>query len=130
VTGGSSPNRTGYFIEPTIFANVKDDMVIAKEEIFGPVMQVLKYDDVEEVIQRANNTPYGLAAGIVTKSVDKALKLSERIDAGHVYINTYAYYSPYTPFGGFKDSGYGRELGEEALKSYMETKTVILAIGK
>lgn len=105
-------------------------MVIAKEEIFGPVMSVLKYHDEEEVIKRANDTNYGLAAGIVTKSVDKALKLAERISAGHVYINSYAVYNSYTPFGGFKDSGIGRENGREALSNYLETKTVLLGIGK
>jgi acyl-CoA reductase-like NAD-dependent aldehyde dehydrogenase len=82
------------------------------------------------VIRRANDTNYGLAAGIVTNKIDKALKLAERINAGHVYINSYAVYNPYTPFGGFKDSGIGREQGHEALHSYLETKAVLVGISK
>ena len=89
-------------------------------------MSVLKFKTVEEVIERANSSQYGLAAGIVTKSVDNAIKISNALRAGTVYVNCYNVIMPNTPFGGFKDSGLGRELGESGLKNYLETKTVII----
>jgi len=89
LTGGSRVGNKGYFVEPTVFADVKDDMTIAKEEIFGPVMSILKFKDIDEVIKRANNSHYGLAAGVVTKSVDNAIKISNGIRAGTVYVNCY-----------------------------------------
>lgn len=101
-------------------------MKIAKEEIFGPVMSILKFKNIDEVIDRANNSHYGLAAGIVTKSVENAIKLSNGIRAGTVYVNCYDVFDATTPFGGFKDSGIGRELGEHGLKGYLESKTVII----
>ena len=126
LTGGGRVGKKGWFVEPTVFADVKDDMTIAKEEIFGPVMSILKFKTVDEVIERANNSQYGLGAGVVTKSVDNALKISNGIRAGTVYVNCYDGFDANTPFGGFKDSGIGRENGEAGLKNYLETKTVII----
>ncbi len=126
LTGGKRVGNKGWFVEPTVFADVTDDMTIAKEEIFGPVMSILKFKSVDEVIQRANNSEYGLGAGLVTKSVDTALKISNALRAGTVYVNCYDVFDANTPFGGFKDSGVGRELGEYGLKNYLETKTVII----
>ncbi len=125
LTGGKRVGNKGWFIEPTVFADVKDDMTIAKEEIFGPVMSILKFKTIDEVIQRANNSNYGLGAGVVTRSSENAIKLSNGIRAGTVYVNCYDIFDANTPFGGFKDSGVGRELGEYGLRNYLETKTVI-----
>jgi aldehyde dehydrogenase (NAD+) len=126
LTGGKRVGSKGWFVEPTVFADVKDEMTIAKEEIFGPVMSILKFKNIDEVIERANNSNYGLGAGIVTKNVENAIKLSNGIRAGTVYVNCYDVFDANTPFGGFKDSGLGRELGEEGLKNYLENKTVII----
>lgn len=126
LTGGKRVGTKGWFVEPTIFAGVQDSMTIAKEEIFGPVMSILKFKNVDEVIQRANASEYGLGAGVVTKSVENALKISNGIRAGTVYVNCYDVFDANTPFGGFKDSGVGRELGEYGLNNYLETKTVIM----
>jgi len=101
-------------------------MKIAKEEIFGPVMSIFKFKDYDEVIKRANATEYGLAAGIVTKSTETYLKLANAIRAGTIYVNCYDVFDVNTPFGGFKASGIGRELGEPALKNYLESKTIIV----
>ncbi|CDW84068.1 aldehyde mitochondrial precursor [Stylonychia lemnae] len=101
-------------------------MKIAREEIFGPVLSITKFKTIDEVIQRANNTHYGLGAGIHTKNLDNAIKISNGIRAGTFYINCYYAFDPAAPFGGFKDSGVGRELGEDGLRSYLESKTVII----
>ena len=126
LTGGNRHGKKGYFVEPTVFADVQDNMTIAKEEIFGPVMSILKFKTTDEVIERANNSHYGLGAGVVTRSIDNAIKLSNAIRAGTVWVNTYDAFDSTTPFGGFKDSGLGRELGEHGLRNYLETKTVII----
>jgi aldehyde dehydrogenase (NAD+) len=105
---------------------VKDDMKIAREEIFGPVMSILKFKNVDEVIERANKSTYGLAAGLVTKNIDNITKITNALRVGTVYVNCYDAFDATTPFGGFKDSGVGRELGEHGLKNYLETKTVII----
>lgn len=126
VTGGKRVGTKGWFVEPTVFADVNDNMTIAKEEIFGPVMSILKFKTVDEVIKRANDSHYGLGAGVVTKSIDTALKVSNALRAGTVYVNCYDVFDANTPFGGFKDSGVGRELGEYGLRNYLETKTVIM----
>lgn len=126
LTGGKRHGNKGYFVEPTIFADVRDDMKIAKEEIFGPVMSILKFKSIDEVIHRANDSAYGLGAGINTKSMDNAIKLSNGLRAGTVYVNCYDVFDPAAPFGGFKDSGLGRELGEAGLRNYLESKTVII----
>ena len=127
ITGGSIPDRKGYYVEPTVFAGVTDDMTIAREEIFGPVMSILKFSDIEEVIDRANDNEYGLGAGIVTKDIGKALHLVNGLRAGTVYVNCYDVFQPTTPFGGFKNSGLGRELGEAGLSNYLEDKTVVIS---
>ena len=101
-------------------------MVIAKEEIFGPVMSIMKFKTVDEVIKRANDSNYGLGAGVVTKNIENALKISNGLRAGTVYVNCYDVFDSNTPFGGYKDSGIGRELGEYGLRGYTETKTVIM----
>lgn len=130
VTGGNKIDRAGYFIEPTIFDNVKDEMTIAKEEIFGPVLSVMKFSDVDEVIQRANNSKYGLAAALWTRDLNKANRVSAGLKAGTVWINCYDVFDAAVPFGGFKMSGVGREMGEYALSNYTEVKAVVTALGK
>src|SRR5947209_12917032 len=114
----------GYFLEPTIFGGVKNDMKIAQEEIFGPVLATLSFDDVEEVAELANKNVYGLAAAIWTNDIKKAHQLSRRLRAGTVWINTYGLMDAALPFGGFKQSGFGRELGMHAIEHYTELKTV------
>src|SRR5580700_6569699 len=116
----------GFFIEPTIFGGVKNDMTIAQEEIFGPVLAVLAFDDIDEVIEQANNNPYGLAAAVWTRDVKKAHSVSRRLKAGTVWINTYGLMDASLPFGGYKSSGFGRELGAHAIEHYTELKTVWL----
>ncbi|HZZ16513.1 MAG TPA: aldehyde dehydrogenase family protein, partial [Candidatus Sulfotelmatobacter sp.] len=116
----------GFFIEPTIFGDVKNDMKIAREEIFGPVLSVLTFDDIDEVIAQANNNPYGLAAAVWTRDVKKAHSVSRRLKAGTVWINTYGLMDASLPFGGYKSSGFGRELGAHAIEHYTELKTVWL----
>jgi aldehyde dehydrogenase (NAD+) len=130
VTGGRSIDRPGYFIEPTVFDAVEDEMTIAREEIFGPVLSVMKFSDVDEAIRRGNNTTYGLAAGVWTKDIDKANRLAAELKAGTVWINCYDVFDPSAPFGGFRTSGIGRELGEYGLASYLEIKTVVTALGR
>ncbi|WHY76569.1 aldehyde dehydrogenase family protein [Neobacillus sp. WH10] len=124
VAGGSTSSDKGYFVQPTVFADVTDDMVIAKEEIFGPVVVVLPFDTVEEVIERANKTPYGLAAGVWTKDIKTAHKVSNKLKAGTVWINDYNLEDPAAAFGGYKQSGIGREMGSYALDNYTEVKSV------
>lgn len=128
VTGGERVGDRGYFVAPTVFADVKDDMTIAREEIFGPVQQILKFDDIEEVIERANDTDYGLAAAVFTKDLNKANYIVQGLRAGTVWVNTYNTIVPQVPFGGFKMSGHGRELGEYGLEAYTEVKSVIVQL--
>jgi len=130
LTGGSRSGNKGYFVQPTVFADVKDDMTIAREEIFGPVMQVASFSTVEEVIKRANDTEYGLAAGVCTRDIGKALKVSHALRAGTIWVNQYDAFDCAAPFGGFKTSGQGRELGEYALHNYTEVKTVNIPIDR
>jgi len=131
VTGGkrtSVGNGNGFFIEPTIFGGVKNDMTIAREEIFGPVLATLTFDDMDQVAELANQNPYGLAAAIWTKDIKRAHALSRRLRAGTVWINTYGLMDAALPFGGYKQSGFGRDLGAQALESYTEVKTVWLGL--
>uniref|UniRef100_A0A8V5GEB6 10-formyltetrahydrofolate dehydrogenase n=1 Tax=Melopsittacus undulatus TaxID=13146 RepID=A0A8V5GEB6_MELUD len=124
VYGGRQVHRPGFFMEPTVFTDVEDHMYIAQEESFGPVMVISKFKngDVDGVLQRANSTEYGLASGVFTKDISKALYISEKLEAGTVFINTYNKTDVAAPFGGFKQSGFGKDLGEEALHEYLRTK--------
>ena len=129
VAGGnrvSVEGGKGFFIEPTIFGDVKNDMTIAREEILEPVLSVLTFDDIEEVIEQANNNPYGLASAVWTRDIKKAHSVSRRLKAGTVWINTYGLMDASLPFGGYKSSGFGRELGAHAIEHYTEMKTVWL----
>lgn len=126
--GGGQMGGTGYFVQPTVFADVTDDMTIAREEIFGPVQQIIKFSTIDEAIKRGNDTTFGLAAGVLTNDINKAMKVVNSLQAGSVWVNCYDYVNVQTPFGGFKRSGQGRELGEYALKEYSEVKTVTMQI--
>jgi len=126
--GGHQVGDKGYFIAPTVFSDVTDDMRIATEEIFGPVQQIIKFKDIDELIERANKTMYGLAASIMTNDLNKAMKVSHSLRAGTVWINCYDVLNCQSPFGGFKMSGSGRELGEYGLEQYSETKSVIIKL--
>jgi len=128
VAGGNRVGDKGYFIEPTVFSDVKDDMKIAKEEIFGPVMAILKFKDLEEVTERANKSMYGLAAAVWTKDITKAHAIADGVRAGTVWVNCYDVFDAGAPFGGFKQSGIGRELGEYGLSNYTEVKTVTIKL--
>uniref|UniRef100_A0A8C4MSY0 10-formyltetrahydrofolate dehydrogenase n=1 Tax=Equus asinus asinus TaxID=83772 RepID=A0A8C4MSY0_EQUAS len=128
VYGGRQVPRPGFFMEPTVFTDVEDHMYLAKEESFGPIMVISKFHngDIDGVLQRANNTEYGLASGVFTRDINKAMYVSEKLDAGTVFINTYNKTDVAAPFGGVKQSGFGKDLGEEALNEYLKTKTVTL----
>jgi aldehyde dehydrogenase (NAD+) len=130
--GGAAAQRPecgiGWFVEPTIFTDVKPEMRIAQEEVFGPVLSIIPFDHEEEAIRMANGTLYGLAAGVWTKSMRRALIMSERLEAGTIWINTYRAVSYMSPFGGYKRSGIGRESGIDAIREYLQTKSVWIDI--
>ncbi|MER9892551.1 aldehyde dehydrogenase family protein [Mesorhizobium sp. M0119] len=132
VTGGTrlveGALAAGNFVAPTVFAGVSDEMKIAREEIFGPVISALPFDTLDEAVERANNSPYGLAAGVFTQNLATAHQLSRKIRAGSVWVNTYHAIDPAVPFGGYKMSGYGREGGAEHLDEYLNTKGVFIKI--
>ncbi len=128
LTGGDRAADKGYFIQPTVFDGVTDDMAVATDEIFGPVLSVLKFKSLDEVVERGNNTFYGLAAAVWTRDVGKAHKIANSLRAGTVWVNCYDVFDAAAPFGGFKMSGIGRELGEAALANYTELKTVTMSL--
>jgi aldehyde dehydrogenase (NAD+) len=128
LTGGERFGERGFFVQPTIFDNVSDDMAIAREEIFGPVMSVLTFRDVDEVVRRGNDTQFGLAAAVWTRDIAKAHHLAATLRAGTVWINCYDVFDAAAPFGGFKMSGQGRELGIRGLDTYLENKTVTVSL--
>ncbi|CAI0628965.1 unnamed protein product [Linum tenue] len=128
LTGGKPAAETGFYIQPTVFTDVKEDMMISRDEIFGPVMALMKFKTIEEGIKYANNTKYGLASGIVTKSLDIANTVSRSIKAGVVWINCYHGFDIDCPFGGYKMSGFGKDFGMEALHKYLQTKAVVTPI--
>ena len=127
--GGSPPQlepqfRNGYFFQPTIFSDVKNSMRVAQEEIFGPVTSVISFDNDDDLIQQANETIYGLSAGVWTRDITRAHRFARAVKAGVVWINTYNMFSAASPFGGYKQSGYGREMGKHALELYTQVKSV------
>lgn len=124
LTGGANPKEHGYFVEPTIFSAVNDEMTIAREEIFGPVIAAMPFEDLDEIIERANNSEYGLAAGLWTENISKAHYIANKLRAGTVWINCYNAFDAASPFGGYKQSGIGREMGSYALNNYTEVKSV------
>jgi betaine-aldehyde dehydrogenase len=129
ICGGERVDRPGYFIAPTVFADVTDDMVIAREEIFGPVMSVLDFETEEEVIERANATEFGLSAGVFTRDFTRAHRVIGALEAGSCFINSYNDAPVEAPFGGVKASGVGRENSKEAIKHFSQVKSVYVRMG-
>jgi acyl-CoA reductase-like NAD-dependent aldehyde dehydrogenase len=126
-TGGSRPEGRGFFVSPTIFADVDNGMAIAQEEVFGPVLAVIPFDDEEEAVRLANDSEYGLGAGVYTADARRAFRIARRLRAGIVGVNGFQL-EPHVPFGGFKQSGLGREGGQSAFESYTELKTVLMPL--
>jgi len=124
VTGGSRQGKRGYFFQPTVMTKTRPDMRVVKEEIFGPVLVASPFDSIEEIAAAANDSPYGLGAGIWTRDISKAHALAKQLRAGTVWINCYNVFDAALPFGGYKQSGWGREMGHEALEAYTEVKAV------
>ncbi len=127
-TGGSAIDGPGYFVRPTVLVDATADHRVIQEEIFGPVVAALPFADVDDLAAKANDTVYGLAAGVWTRDISKAHKLAARVKAGTIYVNSYHLYDAALPFGGYKQSGWGREMGEEVLEAYTQTKSVIVAL--
>ena len=124
VCGGERPPGPGYFVRPTVFDGVDNSMTIAREEIFGPVLAVIRFKEIEEVLQAANDTMFGLAAGVWTRDIKKAHHMAHKLQAGTVWVNSYGLYDNAMPFGGFKSSGFGRELGHHGVLEYTQLKSI------
>jgi phenylacetaldehyde dehydrogenase len=125
MVGGRAMDGAGYFVEPTVLVDADHGQDVVDQEIFGPVIAAMPFDDIDDLAAKANNSEYGLASGVWTRDISKAHQLAKRIKAGTVYVNTYHVYAAELPFGGYKQSGWGREMGAEVLNNYLETKTVI-----
>jgi len=128
VIGGEKSGNKGYFVKPTVFTNTKDSMDIIQQEIFGPVVCAIPFKDGEDLIAKANDSIYGLAAAVFTNDINKALGSVKQLRAGTVWVNCYNIFDAALPFGGYKQSGWGREMGEEALSNYTQTKSVCIKI--
>ena len=128
--GGSTPAHLdrGYYVEPTVFMDVTNDMTIAREEIFGPVLAVIAYDDEEQAVRIANDSDFGLSGSVWSASEERALAVARRIRAGTINVNGGNFYAADAPFGGYKQSGIGREMGPEGFEEYLETKTIAIAV--
>jgi phenylacetaldehyde dehydrogenase len=124
LTGGVKRGDEGYFVEPTVAINMPDDAAIVRDEVFGPLVVAMPFDDLSDVVRRANDTEYGLAAGVWTQDIDRALTLAEDLESGTVWVNCYNVLDIALPHGGYKQSGWGREMGVEAVHAFMESKTV------
>jgi phenylacetaldehyde dehydrogenase len=125
--GGEAPSHPGYFVKPTVLVNVKPDMKVVREEIFGPVLVAQRFDDIDEIVAMANDTPYGLAASVWSNDVSTVNRVVPKIKAGTVYVNCHGFVDPNMPFGGFKQSGFGREHGRSVIEMYTEIKSVCTA---
>jgi phenylacetaldehyde dehydrogenase len=127
VVGGGTTGGAGFFVEPTVLVNTTQQMAVAREEIFGPVLVAMPYDDLDDLVEKANDTPFGLSASIWTQDLTRAMELIPRVKAGTIWVNTHGILDPNLPFGGFKQSGIGREHGRAAIESYTELKSVCIA---